>query len=133
MDVSRAEFRRLAPRAAGDCLVIVAVLAIGIVRHRGLEGLLDVTGVAETVTPFLVSWLVVAPLLGAYRGTAIEDRWGSVLRGVLAWVGAAILGSGIRATPFFAGGATPAFVAVIAGTGALGIAVWRLLRHEIVQ
>jgi hypothetical protein len=50
----------------------------------------------------------------------------------VAWVGAAILGSGIRATPVFAGGATPAFVAVIAATGALGIAVWRFLRHQLV-
>jgi hypothetical protein len=131
IDAPRRPIRRVLPTLAGDALVIVAVLSVGIVRHRGLEGLFDVAGAAETVTPFLLAWLIVAPVVGAYGDRAGRDRRQSVGRGVSAWIGAAVLGSAIRATEAFTGGATPVFVAVVAGSGAVAIALWRLLYHEL--
>jgi hypothetical protein len=123
--------RKVLPTLAGDVCVIVVVLGLGIVRHRGLEGLGDLPGVAETVTPFLLGWFVLAPLLGAYGEPVLRDRGQAVLRGVGAWIGAAVLGSAIRSTAAFSGGATPVFVAVVAGTGGIAIAIWRFLGSEL--
>jgi hypothetical protein len=132
IDAPRRPIRRVLPTLLGDVFLILAVLSVGIVRHRGVAGLFDVAGVAETVTPFLLGWLIVAPVLGAYNESVLADRRLAVVRGLVAWIGAAVLGSAIRATPAFTGGATPVFVAVVAGTGGLAIAVWRLLRNELV-
>jgi hypothetical protein len=131
IDAPRRPIRRILPTLAGDVLALLVVMSVGIVNHHGLEGLLDVVDVTETVAPFLAAWLVIAPLVGAYGERAGQDRWQSVGRGVGAAIGAAVLGSAIRATPVFPGGATLEFVAVIAATGSLGIAIWRLAYHEL--
>lgn len=115
----------------GDCTVIVAVLSLGIVRHHGVTGLLDVGGVLETVLPFLVGWLLAAPLVGAYGGGIDGRHRRSVGLAVAAWMGATVVGAGIRATAVVSGGATPVFVVVVAGTGGLGVALWRLVVAEL--
>jgi hypothetical protein len=116
-------FRAPLSLLVGDLVVICAVLTWGTVDHHGVAILGSVGYVAETLAPFVVGWLVVAAIAGVY-----VDRPSSratLARLGVAWIAAAVVGAGIRATPLFHGSAEPIFVAVVAGTVGIALLGWR--------
>jgi hypothetical protein len=119
---------RAAPLAVGDLLVIAIVFGAGTVHHNGVEFVAANPGyLAATVAPFLVGWIVAAPVLGAYAPGAAESAKAAVPLALRSWVLADAVALGIRATSFVSGGVQLTFVAVSLVTGGLGLAVWRAL------
>lgn len=108
----------------GDAVVIVGFLLLGALRH-GVNPLAQPLRVAGTVAPFLLGWLVAAPLVGAYAPRARRSVGTAAALGVVAWFPANLIGSALRATPYFHGNAPLAFVAVTFGVGAVFLGVWR--------
>ena len=114
------------PLAVGDVLALALVFSAGAVQHNGTAFLLANPGYwAATILPFLLGWLVAAPLLGAYSAGAAESAKAAIPLALRAWIVGDVVALGLRATPLFHGGVQLIFVAVTLVTGALGLAVWR--------
>jgi len=113
--------RRISPLLLlGDFLVVLALSVGGFLFHN--EGFS--WRLLSTLVPSLVSWVLIAPWLGLYRpeiSALPSQAWRAALAGLLAapfaaflrglWLNSAIL---------------PLFVAVLSGTTALGMGLWRL-------
>ena len=121
------------PLAVGDVLAIVAFAALGIVNHSGTEFLLsNPTRLALVAAPFLLGWLVFAPLVGAYSPGAGESAKAAVPLAVRSWLPAAVVGLALRATPFFPGGFAVTFAVVTIVVGAVFVTVPRFLFFRLV-
>jgi hypothetical protein len=110
----------------GDLAIILLQLSAGL-RTHGIDPLAAPAYTAETAAPFLVGWLLVAPLLGVYTARVRESFTETVLSVSIAWIAAALVGLGLRATPWLSGGAPVAFVAVTIGVGLATLLPWRLV------
>ena len=117
--------RRTALLAAGDVAAVVGVLVAGMRRH-GVDPLAEPGHAAAVVGPFVVGWLLAAPLVGAYA--ADLSRVGPAANG---WLLAALVGLSLRATPAFPGGVTGPFGFVVSGFGLLAVGGWRLLAARL--
>lgn len=110
----------------GDLAIIAAQLSYGLITH-GTDPLADLPYTAETVAPFLLGWLLVAPMVGIYTARVRESFTETLLGVGIAWLVAALIGVGLRATPWLVGGAPPTFVLVTVVTGLVTLLPWRLL------
>jgi hypothetical protein len=115
-----------------DLAIIAAQLSYGLVIH-GTDPLSVPIHTAETVAPFLLAWLLVAPMLGVYTARIRQSITETVLAITIAWIVAALIGVGLRATPWLTGGAPLAFVLVTIGTGLLTLLPWRLLATALAR
>lgn len=79
----------------------------------------------ETLTPFLVAWLVLAPLVGLYHRRTLRSYRGTLGVLVGGWVLVSLTGSLVRATPLFDGGTSPIFVLVNVAFGLVILLPWR--------
>lgn len=111
--------------AVVDVLVVAGFIAFGLFTH-GIDPWLFPDHTARTATPFVIGWLLVAPLAGAYgdRLLASYRRTTVVVFGT--WLVATLLGGAIRATSLFPGSAPPSFLLVNAGIGLAFVLPWRL-------
>ncbi|MFB6256559.1 MAG: DUF3054 domain-containing protein [Haloplanus sp.] len=117
---------RTGPLAVGDLFVVAVVFGWGTVQHNGLGFVVSNPGyLAGTIAPFVVGWVVAAPLLGAYAPGAAESAKAAVPLALRSWLLADAIALGIRATPAIDGGVQLTFVAVSLGTGLVGLALWR--------
>ena len=115
------------PLAVGDLLAILGVLTIGMVQHNTLTP----THAPGVYAPFVIGWVVAAVAIGAYSAGAGESAKAAIPLGLRAWVVAALIGFGLRAT-IFPGGLAVAFVAItLVLTGGL-IAGFRWLFFKLV-
>ncbi|WP_336344460.1 DUF3054 domain-containing protein [Halalkalicoccus ordinarius] len=114
----------------GDLAIIVLQLSAGL-RTHGIDPLASPAYTAETIAPFLIGWLLVAPLLGVYTDQVRESVAETALSVGIAWIAAALVGLGLRATPWLQGGAPAAFVAVTIGVGLATLLPWRLVATAI--
>ncbi|KTG08331.1 hypothetical protein AUR64_19035 [Haloprofundus marisrubri] len=121
------------PLAVGDVLVIGLVLTFGVAMHNGGVSYLtsDPVGWLTTLVPFFIGWLICAPLVGAYSAGAGESAKASIPLAIRSWVPADIIGLGIRASPFFEGGADPIFIVVTLVTVGFALGVWRWLVFKV--
>jgi len=123
---------RAAPLAVGDLLVIAVLFSWGVVRHNGLEYVMSNPDyLAVTIAPFLIGWVIAAPLLGAYAPGAAESAKAAVPLALRSWLLADAIALGIRATPFVAGGVQLSFVLISLGVGLVGLALWRTLFFKL--
>jgi hypothetical protein len=121
--VTRRITRQHAVLLVGDIITLALVTVLGFSSHRTLET--AGTRVLTTFIPLIISWLLVAPFLGAYDlSRAFDARqlwrpfWAMVLASPLAaWMRGAWLNSPIL----------PIFVVVLGGVSAIGMLVWRAL------
>ena len=95
------------PLAVGDLLAILGVLTIGMVQHNTLTP----DRAPGVYAPFVIGWVVAAVAIGAYSAGAGESAKAAIPLGLRAWVVAALIGFGLRAT-IFPGGLAAAFVAI---------------------
>lgn len=109
-----------------DLAIIALQLSYGLIVH-GTDPLAVPFYTAETVVPFLLGWLLVAPMMGVYTARIRGSLTETALAVGIAWIVAALIGVGLRATPWFVGGAPPTFVLVTVGTGLATLLPWRLL------
>lgn len=124
------------PLAVGDVLVIVAFLYAGTLRHgtAGLPPTVSDLGYLGLVTlPFLLGWLLVAVPVGAYSPGAGESAKASVPLAVRSWIGAALVGLALRATPFLPGGVELSFALVMVFGGSIGLGLFRAVALRFVD
>jgi hypothetical protein len=128
------------PLAVGDVLVLVLLLSLGTANHNGVAYLTEnPVGLALTLLPFLVGWLVAAPLVGAYSAGAAESAKAAIPLAIRSWVVADVIGVALRvALPFesngpLAGRLVPlaVFFGVTLVVGVVGLGVWRWLYFKL--
>jgi len=123
---------RAAPLAVGDLLVVAILFSAGTVHHNGLAFVASNPGyLAATIAPFLLGWVIAAPLLGAYAPGAAESAKAAVPLALRSWLLADAIALGLRATPFVAGGVQLSFILVSLGVGLVGLALWRTLFFKL--
>lgn len=112
----------------GDLVVLAGVFVAGTVNHNGVGVLTaEPLYVIGTVLPFLIGWALAGPLLGAYGQRAVASPHDSAVVAVRAWVLGAVVAVLLRASPLFSGSASLIFFAITLGTGAAGLAIWRVV------
>lgn len=112
VDADGRAFVRFLP---GDLLAILAFVLVGELQHGGLGA----QRYAGALLPFLIGWLVVAPLFGAYSSDTLESTRSALLLAVTTWLGADLLGQLLRGTATFPGNANPQFFVVALAFGGL--------------
>jgi hypothetical protein len=124
------------PLAVGDVLVLVLLLSFGTARHNGVAYLTEQpVALALTLLPFIVGWLVAAPLVGAYSAGAAESAKAAIPLAIRSWVVAVVIGIVLRVVlPFDATGgllSLAIFFAVTLVVGVVGLGVWRWLYFKL--
>ena len=109
----------------GDVLVLALFVVIGITDHGGNPAEIP-AHTLEVLVPFLLAWLLLAPLAGLYHRQTLTDYRVVLVSVPLTWVGVAVGGALIRATPVFTGGASATFILVTILFGTLLLLPWRL-------
>jgi hypothetical protein len=109
----------------GDVALLAGVILVG-QRSHGVTPLAEPFAALETLVPFLVGWLVMAALAGAYASDATASMARAARVTTVAWVAAANVGLILRATELFDGGASGLFPLVITGIGLLVLVGWRV-------
>ncbi|WP_313695553.1 DUF3054 domain-containing protein [Halorarum halobium] len=124
------------PLALGDVLVILAFVYAGSIRHQSVSfppaGVGDLTALLAIAAPFLLGWVVAAPLVGAYSAGAVESAKASVPLTIRSWVPAAVIGLAVRATPWVDGGVQLVFAVVMIVVGSVCLGLWRVLAARLV-
>jgi hypothetical protein len=108
----------------GDTLSIAALTLIGFATH-GETDLSFLPRMAALFFPLCISWFLLAPALGLFQQettSSPKQLWRPALAIVFAAPLAAVLRGFILNAPVI-----PIFAAVLAGTSALGIVIWRSL------
>ncbi|WP_226483307.1 DUF3054 domain-containing protein [Natrinema amylolyticum] len=111
--------------AAVDVLIVVAFIAFGLLKHA-IEPWAFPAYTLRTAIPFVIGWVAVAPLFGAYRRRVFESFRRTLAIVAVAWVVASLLGGAIRSTALFPGSAPPEFLLVTAVLGLGFVLPWRL-------
>ena len=108
----------------GDALAIAIITLIGFATH-GEADLSFLPRMAAIYLPLALSWFLLAPALGLFQRETIsspKQLWRPALTGIFAAPLAAVLRGFILNAPII-----PIFAAVLAGTSALGMLVWRTI------
>ena len=108
----------------GDLLAIALVTYIGFATH-GEANLAFLPRMAAAFFPLTVSWFLLAPFVGLFQDQTVphtRQLGRAALTALFAAPLAAILRGFILNAPVI-----PIFAAVLAGTSALGMVIWRSL------
>jgi hypothetical protein len=120
------------PIAIGDLVVLLAFLLSGTLRHWPLDQLLaDPTIYLLAAGPFVLGWLVCAPLVGAYSPGGGSAPNSSIPLAIRSWIPAAVVGLVIRVVAVPGRGAEPIFAAIMIVGGAVVLSVWRFLYFKL--
>jgi len=123
--------RDAAPLVVGDLIALMLLLTVGTLNHSSVEFLtanpLYLPGV---FAPFLIAWVLIAPLVGAYSAGAAETAKSSVPLVIRSWIPAAVVGLALRAF-VFRGGAELSFAAVMLVVGSVALGGWRALYFRL--
>ena len=114
--------------AIGDLLVLVAFAAVGRSNHG--EGL-DVAGTLATAAPFVASWFVVGPFLGAFSRSATSSKGGAVVGLLGGWAVSMPVALAVRGAIKGEVPPTP-FIAVSMVATLAFLAAWRVLFVSLV-
>jgi hypothetical protein len=120
------------PLAVGDLVALLAFLFVGTLRHATIDALTnDPTIYLFAAGPFVLGWLVCAPLIGAYSpggGSALNSSLPLAIR---SWIPATLIGLGIRVVALPGRGAEPSFAIVMLVGGTAVLVAWRLLYFKL--
>jgi hypothetical protein len=120
------------PLALVDLLALALVFSAGAVHHNGIAFLLsNPVYWLTTLLPFLLGWILVAPLVGAYSPGAAESAKAALPLALRAWIPANVLALLLRYSPLFHGGVQLTFVAVTFVTGAVALLAARWLAFAV--
>jgi hypothetical protein len=115
---------------AGDALSIAVLTLIGFATH-GEADVSFAPRMAALYFPLSISWFLLAPSLGLFRKEIISNPrqlWRPALAMIFAAPLAAILRGFILHAPVI-----PIFAAILAGTSALGMVIWRLIWYGLAK
>lgn len=116
----------------GDILAIAAFVVAGEVSH-GIDPITQGEVVVDTLLPFLIGWVLIAPLLGGYAVGTLDDPVVAITSVIPAWLVADGIGQVLRDTSSFHGSADPIFYLVVAGVGGALLVGWRGLAWVIMN
>lgn len=108
----------------GDTLAIAIVTVIGFATH-GEVALSFLPRMAALFFPLMIAWFLLAPALGLFQWEIVSDPkqlWRPLWAGFFATPLALVPRGFILNMPIL-----PLFAAILAGTFALGIVIWRAL------
>lgn len=125
------EYLTFDPRAVrrygvADLVAIVATVWAGSLHH-GNDPLVVPSIYIETLTPFLVGWVVAAYALGAYSEDTLSGYRAALVPTLVGWFVGNAIGQGLRASPFFRGGTELSFFLVMFGFVGVALLVARTL------
>lgn len=129
MDFLDIDDRAVTRYLPGDLLSIFLFVFLGELRHGGLTA----ERYAGVVLPFLIGWLAIAPIVGAYSERAADSARGAVLFALAGWLGADFLGQVLRGTSYFPGNADPEFFLVTLVFGGVLLAAARFVTLVVVD
>ncbi|MBE2225119.1 MAG: DUF3054 domain-containing protein [Anaerolineae bacterium] len=112
---------------AGDLIAILLFVFIGQQDHATTDVNNPILGLLRAAFPFLITWLIVAPLVGAYPAAENITLRRLLLRGLNGWLIAAPLGLLLRAFLFERGGIPAIFMLLTLVVAGAFILVWRLV------
>lgn len=110
--------------ALGDVVAIATFVVAGEISH-GVDPITQVDVVLDTFLPFLLGWLLIAPLLGGYAVGTLDDPVVALTNVIPAWLVADGLAQVLRDTTYFHGSADPLFYLVAASVGGALLLGWR--------
>ncbi len=120
------------PIAIGDIVVLLAFLLVGTLEHWPLELILaDPTIYLYAAGPFVLGWIVCAPLVGAYSPGGGSAPNSSIPLAIRSWIPAAIVGLIVRVVAVPDRGFDPIFAAIMLVGGAVVLAGWRFLYFKL--
>jgi len=120
------------PIAAGDLVVLLAFLFAGTLQHSPLSEIqADPTVYLFAAGPFVLGWLVCAPLVGAYSPGGGSAPNSSIPLAVRSWIPATVVGLGARVLALPGRGAEPIFAVIMLVGGAVVLSVWRFLYFQV--
>lgn len=112
--------------ALGDLVCIGVFVLVGVtVGHETIDPTAHPGRVLATYATFVAGWAVASLLGGLYTVDARRSVKRAVSRTVPAWIGAAVVAQGLRATPVFPGEAALTFFLVSVGTVLALLVPWR--------
>ena len=114
----------------GDLLAIALVTHVGFATHGEAE-LSFLPRMAALFFPLSISWFLLTPSLRLFQRETIstpKQLWRPALAMIFAAPLAAVLRGFILNAPII-----PIFAAVLAGTSALGMVIWRLIWYLFVR
>lgn len=111
----------------GDLIAILLFVFIGQQDHATTDINNPLLGLLRAAFPFLIMWLIVAPIVGAYPSAENITLRRLLLRGLNAWLIAAPLGLLLRAFLFERGGIPAIFMLLTLLVAGAFILIWRLL------
>ena len=120
------------PVAVGDLIALLAFLFVGTLQHWPLgEITADPTIYLFAAGPFLLGWLLCAPLVGAYSPGGGSAPNSSVPLAIRSWIPATIVGLAVRIVAVPDRGFDPVFAAILLVGGAIVLSAWRLLYFKL--
>ncbi|MFC6938560.1 DUF3054 domain-containing protein [Salinirubellus sp. GCM10025818] len=123
----RVELSPLTAAIAGvDVLLLLTFVVLGEFSHFGVTP----TAFARapgTAAPFLLGWVVLAPLVGVYAPAARRSARAAAVRTAAAWVGTVAVAQTLRSTAAFPGDFAVAFAVVSLLVGLALLLPWRVL------
>ena len=123
----RLERSPLTAAVAGvDVLLLLTFVVLGEFSHYGVTS----TAFARapgTAAPFLLGWVVLAPLAGLYAPAARRSVRAAATRTATAWIGTVAVAQTLRATAAFPGDFAVAFAVVSLLVGLALLLPWRVL------
>ena len=108
----------------GDTLAIAVVTVIGFATHDEV-GLSFLPRMAAVFFPLIISWFLLAPALGLFQREITshpKQLWRPAFAALFAGPLAAVLRGFLLNAPVI-----PLFAAILSGTFALGMVIWRAL------
>ena len=114
----------------GDLLAILVLTLIGFASHNELT-LSFIPRMGITFFSMAISWFVIAPWFGLFEGER-SSRLGLYWRIVIAALYASTMAASLRGL-LLGTAILPIFIAVLAGTTALGMVLWRWVLSRFIQ
>lgn len=120
------------PIAIGDLVALLAFLLVGTLQHSTLEQLqADPTIYLFAAGPFVLGWIVCAPLVGAYSPGGGSAPNSSIPLAIRSWIPAVLVGLVVRVFAVPGRGAEITFAVIMLVGGAVVLAGWRLLYFKL--
>ena len=120
------------PIAVGDLVALLAFLFVGTLEHSTVEQIQsDPTLYLIVAGPFVLGWLICAPLIGAYSPGGGSAPNSAIPLAIRSWIPAVLVGLVIRIVALPGRGAEPIFAAIMLVGGAIVLAIWRFLYFQL--
>lgn len=120
------------PIAVGDLVVLLAFVFAGTLQHYAVAELrAEPLIYVFAAGPFVLGWLVCAPLIGAYSPGGGSAPNSSIPLAIRSWIPAAVVGLVVRVVAVPDRGFDPVFAAIMLVGGAVVLAVWRFLYFQV--